>query len=99
MADVTMTYSSLETAASSITSAKGDLESVIAALTSAVSALDGNWSGESYQAFVEAWTNSRPTMEKLAEAVGNFAPELTKAVTSEQEREAASAASMSSLAF
>lgn len=99
MADVTMTYSSLETAASSITSAKGDLESVIAALTSAVSALDGNWSGESYQAFVEAWDSSKPTMEKLAEAVGNFAPELTKAVSSEQEREAASAAAMSSLAF
>ena len=99
MADVTMTYASLETAASNVNSAKADLESVISFLNSAVSALEGNWSGQSYEAFVGAWQQSKPTMEKLAEAVGNFAPELNKAVSAQQEREASAAGSMSGLAF
>lgn len=99
MADVTMTYASLETAASNVNNAKADLENVISFLNSAVSALEGNWSGESYEAFVSAWQASKPTMERLAESVGNFAPELTKAVAAQQEREASAAGAMSGLAF
>ena len=53
MADVTMSYSSLQEAAGKVNTAKGDLEQVISFLTSAVSALEGNWSGESYNAFVK----------------------------------------------
>ena len=99
MADVTMTYGSLEATAGQVNQAKADLEQVIAFLTSAVGALDGNWQGESYNAFVNAWNESKPTMQKLAEAVGNFAPELNRAVASQQETEAANASAMSSLAF
>lgn len=99
MADVTMTYSSLETAAGQVNTAKGDLEQVIQFLTSAVSALEGNWSGESYNAFVNAWNESKPTMQKLAEAVGNFAPELNRAVQMQQETEAANANAMNNLKF
>ena len=99
MADVSMTYASLETAASNVNNAKADLESVISFLDSAVSALEGNWSGESYEAFVGAWRSSKPTMQKLSEAVGAFAPELTKAVAAQQERESAAAGAMSGLAF
>jgi len=99
MADVTMTYSSLETAANNVNTAKGNLDDVIAYLSSAVSALQGNWSGESYEAFVGAWEESKPTMQKLSEAVARFAPELTKAVASQQETEKASASAMSGLSF
>jgi len=99
MADVTMTYASLETAANNFNTAKADLENVISNLTSAISALEGNYSGASYEALVNAWQQSKPTMQKLAEAVGNFAPELNKAVAAQQEREAATASSMSGLAF
>ena len=88
-----------ETAAGNVNTAKSDLENVISYLSSAVSALDGNWSGESYQAFVNAWEESKPTMQKLAEAVGRFAPELNKAVTTQRETEATSAAAMSNLGF
>lgn len=99
MADVTMTYASLETAANNVNTAKADLDQVIAMMTNAVSALDGNWSGESYNAFVEAWQTSKPTMEKLSEAVGKFAPELTNAVTAQREREQSAASAMKNLAF
>ena len=99
MADVMMTYASLQTAASNVNAAKADLEDVIARLESAVAALDGNWSGESYNAFVAAWQESKPTMQRLAEAVGRFAPELNNAVVAQQERESATAASMTNLAF
>lgn len=99
MADVMMTYASLEAAAGSVNSAKADLEDVIAYLDSAVAALDGNWSGASYEAFRSAWQESKPTMQRLAEAVGNFAPELNRAVAGQQERESLTAASMGKLAF
>lgn len=99
MADVTMTYSSLETAAGQVDQAKADLDQVISFLSSAVSALEGAWQGESYNAFVNAWNESKPTMQKLSDAVGNFAPELNRAVTVQQETEAANATSMSNLAF
>lgn len=99
MADVTMSYGSLQEAANKVNTAKSDLEQVISFLTSAVSALEGNWSGESYKAFVSAWNDSKPTMERLKEAVGNFAPELNNAVASQQETEAASASRLGSLSF
>ena len=100
MADgVTMTYSSLETAARNVKDAEADLVQVISNLSSAVSALDGAWQGESYNAFVNAWNESKPTMQKLANAVGAFSPELTRAVSSQREAEAANASKMSSLAF
>lgn len=94
-----MTYASLEGAASKITAAKEDLDQVITALDSAVSALDGQWSGVSYEAFKSAWSESKPTMEKLSAAVENFSPELTKAVEEQQARETAAAGGMEKLAF
>lgn len=45
------------------------------------------------------WTESKPTLERLATAVGNFAPELNRAVASQQETEAANAGTMAGLAF
>lgn len=99
MADVTMSYSSLQEAAGKINTAKEDLEQVISSLTSAVSALESSWSGESYKAFVNAWNESKPTMERLKEAVGNFAPELNKAVARQQATDVASAARMETLSF
>lgn len=99
MADITMSYGSLQEAAGKVNTAKSDLEQVISFLTSAVAALEGNWSGESYNAFVNAWNESKPTMERLKEAVGNFAPELNNAVASQQETEAGSAARMQGLSF
>lgn len=99
MADITMTYSSLTEAAGKVNTAKEDLAQVISNLDSAVGALEGNWSGESYNAFVNAWKDSKPTMDRLKEAVGNFAPELNKAVADQQETEAGRAARMEGLAF
>lgn len=99
MADVKMTYGSLETAAVQVNQAKADLDQVISFLSNAVSALDGAWQGESYSAFVNAWNESKPTMQKLSEAVGNFAPELNRIVSTQQETEAANASAMSSLTF
>jgi len=99
MADVTMTYGSLEAAAGQVNAAKADLEEVISFMSSAIGALDGAWQGESYSALVNAWNESKPTMQRLAEAVGNFAPELNNAVAAQQETEAANAAGMASLAF
>ncbi len=99
MADVTMTYSSLETAAGHVNQAKDDLDQVISFLSSAVSSLDGAWEGESYNAFVNAWNESKPTMQKLSEAVGNFAPALNRAVSAQQEIEATGATELGGLAF
>lgn len=99
MADVTMTYESLQGAAHKVDLAKGDLETVISNLSNAVSALEGNWQGSSYETFLNAWNESKPTMERLKEAVGKFAPELNAAVKRQQEAEATSSAKMDNLSF
>ena len=99
MADVTMTYESLQGAAGKVNQAKTDLETVITNLTNAVAALEGNWSGSSYNAFVNAWNESKPTMERLKEAVGKFAPELDSAVKRQQEAEATSSSRMENVSF
>ncbi len=99
MADVAMTYESLQGAAGKVNRAETDLGTVISNLTNAVTALEGNWTGASYNAFVNAWNESKPTMERLKEAVGKFAPELNAAVKRQQEAEAASSARMDNLSF
>ena len=99
MADVTMTYEALNSAAKKIEQAQADLNDAITLFQGAVQALEGNWSGQSYNAFIGAWEKSKPTMEKLSAAVGAFAPELENAVYKQQERESTSAKSMSNLAF
>lgn len=96
---IKMNYAALQTAAGNVNTAKCDLESVIAHLTQAVSALEGEWAGASYEAFKSAWEASRPTMERLAEAVGRFAPELNNAVATQQEQEAYTATKMTNLEF
>lgn len=99
MADITMTYASLEQASSGVNQAKADLDEVIALMDKTVGALEGNWSGASYNAFVAAWNASKPTMQSLSSAVAAFAPELTKAVEEQKERENVSAGRMQNLTF
>ena len=99
MADVAMTYESLQGAAGKVNQAETDLGTVITNLTNAVAALEGNWTGASYNAFVNAWNESKPTMERLKQAIAKFAPELNNAVTRQQEAEAASSARMDNLSF
>lgn len=99
MASISMTYESLQNAASQVTKAEANLEEVIQLLNNTVSALEGNWVGESYTAFVNAWNESKPTMERLKEAVGRFAPELNNAVARQQETEATSSNRLENLSF
>lgn len=99
MADLIMTYSSLETTADKFNEAKSDLDSVISYLTNAISALQGQYSGQSYEALVEAWQTSKPTMENLSQAISAFAPQLKTTVADQQERETAAATGMRNLGF
>ena len=94
-----MTYEALNTTADKISRAKEDLDTAAQLIESAVQALEGNWSGESYNAFVAAWKESKPTLKKLSESVGAFAPELKNAVANQQERERSSASAMKSSSF
>ncbi|MBE6947732.1 MAG: WXG100 family type VII secretion target [Ruminococcaceae bacterium] len=91
IADVTMNYACLEEAAGKITAAEGELETLISNLTSVVTALGEGYSGESYNAFLNAWNESKPTMEKLKEAVGNFAPALKTAAENQRQLDQATA--------
>ena len=99
MADFAMTYESLQNASNQINKAESDLSTVIQSLNNAVTALDGEWVGQSYTAFRNAWENSKPTLNKLQEALAQFAPELQEAVRSQMEREQTTAAKMDNLAF
>ncbi len=97
--DVKMSYAALEATSGKVDQAKADLDQVISFLDSAVSALEGEWLGESHSAFVNAWNESKPTMQKLSEAVGNFAPALNRAVNAQREREAETGQVMGELVF
>jgi WXG100 family type VII secretion target len=99
MADITMTYASLEEAASKITAAEGELQNLISSLSSVVSTLGEGYSGESYNAFLAAWNESKPTMERLKEAVGNFAPALKTAAENQRQLELSTAQKMGNLSF
>ena len=99
MADISMTYSSLQTAANQIRKAEGELQDVTAQLESAVSALEGDWLGESHQAFVNAWQESKPTIQRLTEAIGNFAPALDQTVARQQGTEGNNVKVISGLGF
>lgn len=99
MADITMNYASLEDAAQKIITAEGDLENIINTLTNVVSTLGESYSGASYNAFLAAWNDSKPTMERLKAAVGNFAPALKNAADNQRELESAAAQKMGGLGF
>jgi WXG100 family type VII secretion target len=94
-----MTYASLEEAASKITAAEGELQNLISSLSSVVSTLGEGYSGESYNAFLAAWNESKPTMERLKEAVGNFAPALKTAAENQRQLELSTAQKMGNLSF
>lgn len=99
MADVAMTYEALYEAAGKVNQAESDLGTVITNITNAIAALEGQYEGASYRALVNAWNESKPTMERLKLAIGNFAPELNNAVTRQQEAEATSSVRMDDLSF
>ncbi len=87
MADVTMTYAALNKASTNVNKAKADLDSVIKNLDAVVSGLNGEWLGVSYNAFAQAWQESKPTMQNLAAAVEAFAPELKTTAENQHELE------------
>ena len=89
----------MDEAANKITSAQGELADLISKLSGVVSTLGEGYSGESYNAFVNAWNESKPTMEKLKEAVGNFAPALRAAAENQRQLEQSSAQKMNNLSF
>lgn len=99
MADIIMNYASLEEAAKKIETAENELQNLIATLNSVVSTLGEGYSGESYNAFLNAWNESKPTMEKLKEAVGNFAPALRTTANNQRELEIQTAQKMGTLGF
>ena len=99
MADVIMSYASLEDAANKITTAEGELGALISKLTSVVSTLGEGYTGDSYNAFLNAWEESKPTMEKLKEAIGNFSPALKTAAENQRQLDQSTAQQMSSLSF
>lgn len=99
MADIMMNYASLEEAARKINTAEGDLEAIITNLTNVVSTLGENYTGASYNAFLAAWNDSKPAMERLKAAVGNFAPALKTAADNQRELENTAAQRMGGLGF
>lgn len=100
MADrTTVVNQTLQEAAGKIRQAQTSLEEVIGAMSSAVSALESGWQGDSHNAFVEVWEESRPAMEKLAEAIGKFAPELESVIKRQEETEATNVGAIKGLAF
>lgn len=99
MADVMMNYEGLHEAATKYSNAQTEIDDITANLDAAVQALSGNFQGEAYRAFEAAWQESKPTLLKLAEALGNFAPELNAAVERQREAEEISAGRLGSLGF
>lgn len=99
MADIVMTYEGLNEAATKITQAEGELESLIQNLTKVVDTLGSNYQGVSYEAFKSAWVESKPTMERLKAAVGAFSPALKTAAEKQRETEQATAGKMAGLSF
>lgn len=99
MADIMMSYEAMADAASKINTAKEELGTLISNLTSVVSTLGEGYEGEGYVAFKSAWEQSKPTMERLKEAVGEFGPVLTAAAKNQEELEQANKQRMGDLAF
>ena len=99
MADVIMTYNSLETAAQQFSKAHEDLEGLIAFLMSAVGAMEGSYQGASYNALVNAWNASEPTMRELSDAIYKYAPALKDAVARQIETEAENTTRVGGCAF
>ena len=94
-----MIYGSLEDAATKITKAGADLDEVTTFLDTTVKALEGNWEGDSYNAFVNVWSESKPTMLKLKEAVEQFSVALKNSVARQKETDATSEREIQPLAF
>jgi WXG100 family type VII secretion target len=99
MADIIMTYESLETAAGKITTAEGERQTLIDNLTNVVATLGDGYTGASYTAFLNAWNDSKPTMIKLKEAIGNFAPALRTTAENQRQLEQNTAQQMGNLTF
>lgn len=89
MADVMASYESMNSTASKVESAAGELEALISNLSSVVSALGEGYQGAGYSAFVSAWEEAKPKMEVLKNRVQGFAPTLRSAANRLQETEAA----------
>lgn len=99
MPDTSMTYESLRSAASKMDKAKNDLDDITSFVDKTVRSLEGDWSGEAYRAFVEAWQQSKPTMQRLAEAVERFAPALRERADKQEALEGKWANEVKDIAF
>lgn len=80
MADLKVNYEGMNSTADKMAKAEEELTSLISNLTSAAQVLGDDNQGQFYQAFVNAWNETKPQLENLRTIVGEFAPKLRNAV-------------------
>lgn len=76
MADVRVSYESVNNAANKIAAAEEELGRLIANLDSVVQVMGNDNEGKAYRTFTELWNETKPQLEKLKECVGENAPRL-----------------------
>ena len=89
MADLKVNYESMNDAAGKVEKAKSELESLISNLSTVASLLGNDNQGQFYQAFISAWDDTKPQLERLKEVVGEYAPKLRSAANTLRETDAA----------
>lgn len=96
MADVTMTYEAMRSAADQVKLHKENFDSMISGMTAILSGLNGQWEGVAKTEFETAFQNLKPTLQKFSELLGRYGTELNQEVSGMTEKEQGSAHRISS---
>lgn len=96
MADVTMTYEAMRSAADQVKLHKENFDDMISGMTSIISSLNGQWEGVAKTEFETAFHNLKPTLQRFSELLGRYHTELNQEVSGMSEKEQSSARRISS---
>ena len=90
MADISMQYSGIESAAGEILRMHDDFGDMLTELDALASSLEGIWEGKAQQEFALAYRDLKPKLEKIGELLDGYCTELTGLVGRQQSLESVS---------
>ena len=87
MANIAFSSEQAQSVANSIKSKGEQAKSIVEQLDKEIKNVAGWWQGESSKAFIEEFTQLKPSLDKLVECVGNISKQLTEIARIKEQSE------------
>lgn len=99
VADISMTYSSMEALAKEISNIQVDFDNMRTGFDSVVQSLEGQWQGAAQKEFTTAYSKLKPKLTTVSEVLSRYSTEITSTAKKQFALDTEGASTASTVSF